>query len=134
MSKRIHTLTLNRQGEFKILTVGEAHCGTLTNQQLPVKYHLICECEKSLDPRGFLFEQVGIDQFFQNLTRTRLSCEKLTMKCVKSLITLIRKDNPVVVVRSIRLTLSPFPYAASLTYAIEPEAKNGLDSGVKPRR
>lgn len=97
MSKRIHTLTLNRQGEFKILTTGESHCGTFTNKKLAVRYHLICECEKSLDQRGFLFEQVNIDQFFQNLKRTRLSCERLTMRCVKNIATLIRKDNPLVV-------------------------------------
>lgn len=133
MPKKLKLLTMDRSGEFKILTVGDSHCGLMTNQHLPVKYHMVCECEVTLDSRGFLFEQVGIDQFFQNLKRTKLSCEKLTMNCVERLITLIRKDNPVCVIRSIELTLSPFPHAASMTYTEQLAAQNGIQSrAVKP--
>ena len=128
MPKNLKLLTMNRSGEFKILTVGDSHCGLMTNQKLPVKYHMVCECEVTLDTRGFLFEQVGIDNFFQNLKRTRLSCEKLTINCVDRIITLIRKDNPVCVIRSMELTLSPFPHAASMTYSVQPAAQNGVQS------
>lgn len=114
------TLTLNRQGEFKILTLGDSHCGTMTNQQLPVKYTVKCVCETDLDDRGFLFEQVGVDDFFKKIKWTRMSCEKLTMACCKKLVTLIRKDNPKCRVRSIELTLSPFPHAAGMTYSVKP--------------
>lgn len=116
----VKTLILNRQGEFSILTTGDSHCGTLTNQNLPVKYHMICECENILDNRGFLFEQVGVDNFFKKMKRTTLSCEKLTISCAKRLVTLIRKDNPKCKIRSIELTLSPFPFQASLTYSVKP--------------
>jgi hypothetical protein len=120
MPKLQKLLTMNRQGEFKILTTGDSHCGLLTNQFLPIKYHMICECESILDSRGFLFEQVNVDNFFKNMKRTTLSCEKLTMSCVKKLVTLIRKDNPVCRIRSIKLTLSPYPHQASMTYSVEP--------------
>ena len=113
-------LTLDRQGEFKVFTTGDSHCGTLTDQYLPVKYHMICECENILDNRGFLFEQVGVDQFFKRMKRTTLSCEKLTISCCKRLVTLIRKDNPICRIRSIKLTLSPWPHQASMTYSVVP--------------
>ena len=120
MPKMNKTLIMNRQGDFKILTTGDSHCGTLTNQMLDVKYHMICECENILDSRGFLFEQVGVDQFFKNMKRTKLSCERLTIACCKKLVTLIKKDNPVCRIRSIKLTLSPWPFQASMTYTVEP--------------
>ena len=120
MPKFNKILIMNRQGDFKILTTGDSHCGTLTNEHLPVKYQLICECENILDNRGFLFEQVSVDKFFKNMKRTTLSCEKLTISCCKKLVTLIRRDNPICRIRSIKLTLSPYPYQASMTYSVEP--------------
>jgi hypothetical protein len=120
MPKFQKLLTMNRQGEFCVLTTGDSHCGTLTNQFLPIKYHMVCECENVLDSRGFLFEQVNVDKFFKNMKRTTLSCEKLTISCVKRLVTLIKKDNPTCRVRSIKLTLSPAPFQASMTYSVEP--------------
>lgn len=116
----IKSLIMNRQGEFEVFTTGDSHCGTLTNQFLPIKYHMICECENVLDPRGFLFEQVNVDKFFKKMKRTTLSCEKLTISCCKKLVTLIRKDNPRCQIRSIKLTLSPHPFQASMTYSVEP--------------
>jgi hypothetical protein len=92
MPKFQKLLTMNRQGEFQVFTTGDSHCGILTNQLLPVKYHMICECENILDPRGFLFEQVNIDKFFKGMKRTTLSCEKLTISCTKKLVTLIRRS------------------------------------------
>ena len=120
MPKMQKTLTLDRSGEFSILTTGDSHCGTFTNQHLTVKYHVVCCCENILDNRGFLFEQVGVDTFFKNMKRTTLSCERLTISCCRKLVSLIRKDNPVCRIRSIKLTLSPFPPAASMTYSVEP--------------
>jgi hypothetical protein len=124
MPKMQKLLTMNRQGEFEIYTYGDSHCGTLTNQFLPVKYHMVCECENILDPRGFLFEQVSVDQFFKGLKKTRLSCEKLTISCCKKLVALIKKDNPICRVRSIQLTLSPAPFQASMTYSVKPLKTN----------
>lgn len=111
---RIQTLVLNREGEFKIKTTGNKHCGTSDSQWM--KYHLWCECDVKLDSRGFLFEQLNVDKFFQKMQRTTLSCERLTMSCCKKLAAMIRKENPVCKIRGMRLTLSPFPYKASMTY------------------
>jgi hypothetical protein len=115
------TLTLRREGEFNIFTTGDSHCGTFTNQNLQVRYALVCECENVLDSRGFLFEQVSVDQMFKKLKRTTMSCEKLTISCCKKIVGLIRKNNPSCRVRSIKLTLSPFPFGASMTYSFAPE-------------
>jgi len=119
-AKMNRTLTLDRQGDFKIFTTGDSHCGTLTNDFLPIKYRVTCICENILDKRGFLFEQVGVDSFFKGMKRTHLSCERLTISCCKKLVSLIRKDNPVCRIRSIELTLSPWPYQASMTYSVKP--------------
>lgn len=116
---RIQTLTMNRSGEFKIRTSGNGHCGTDVNQWM--QYHLWCQCDVTLDKRGFLFEQLNIDKFFQRLQRTTLSCERLTISCCKKLSTMIRKENPACKIRSIQLTLSPFPYKAGMTYGVSPK-------------
>ena len=121
MPKLDRTLTLKRDGEFTIHTTGDSHCGTFTNGELTVKYHLNCICESTIDKRGFLFEQVSVDNFFKNMKRTTMSCEKLTISCAKKLVTLIHKDNPVCRIRSIDLTLSPYPHAASMTYSVQPK-------------
>lgn len=113
-------LTMNRSGEFKIFTHGDSHCGTMTDQFLPIKYHLICVCEDVLDARGFLFDQISVEEYFQSLKRTKMSCEKLTISCARRLASIIRRDNPKVKIRSIDLTLSPFPHAASMTYTVHP--------------
>jgi hypothetical protein len=119
MPQKTRTLTMNRQGEFQILTTGDSHCGTFTNRKLDIRYHMICECESTLDPRGFLFEQVNVDNFFKQMKRTSLSCEKLTIACCTRLVSMIRRDNPSCRIRSIELKLSPFPYAASMTYSVK---------------
>jgi hypothetical protein len=135
MPKFQKLLTMNRQGEFEIYTTGDSHCGTLTDQYLPVKYHMVCECENVLDSRGFLFEQVNVDKFFKSLRSksTKLSCEKLTIACCKQLVSLIKKDNPVCKVRSIKLTLSPHPFQASMTYSVEP-IKETVSDGPKRKQ
>jgi hypothetical protein len=133
MPKFEKLLTMNRQGEFSIFTTGDSHCGTMTDQFLPVKYHMVCECENVLDERGFLFEQVNVDKFFKGLQSTKLSCELLTISCCNKLVELIRKDNPACKVRSIKLTLSPSPFQASMTYSVLP-LKEKAKSKAAPKR
>lgn len=112
---------MNRSGEFKVRTTGDRHCGTLTNQKLPIRYALHCECEVTLDKRGFLFDQISVEGFFQSLRRTTLSCELLTISCAKKLVKIIRTENPGCKIRNMQLTLSPFPYAANMTYTVSPQ-------------
>ena len=113
----MNLLTMNRQGEFSIRTFGPIHCGVAEN--LTIKYHMICECESRLDSRGFLFDQINVDNYFKRMKRSKLSCEKMTVKCVRDLVKLIRTENPTCVVRKINLTLSPQPFMASMTYTWE---------------
>lgn len=107
------TLTMDRQGEFKIRATGPNHCGVV--EDLDIKYRMLCECQALLDRRGFLFDQINVDNYFKNIRRSRLSCEKLTQRCVAELVQLIRAENPKCVIRKVDLTLSPAPFLASMT-------------------
>jgi hypothetical protein len=108
-----NSLTIERAGQFRIATFGPNHCGTLP--YLTVKYRMVCQCAAKLDARGFLFDQVEVDRFFQRIERTDKSCEKLTMDSLTNLIAMIRKENPDCVINRMALTLSPEPFAASMT-------------------
>ena len=109
------TLTMARQGIFHIETFGNSHCGI--GKEMDVKYAAVIKCDAVTDHRGFLFDQINVDGYFQGIKRTSLSCEKLAMHCTKGLIGMIRKENPGAVVHSLELTLSPAPFAAAMTYA-----------------
>lgn len=113
----MNLLTMNRQGEFNIFAHGPTHCGVAEN--ITIKYHMICECTPGLDKRGFLFDQINVDNYFKRMKSSKLSCEKMTVKCVRDLVKLIRAENPKCVVRKINLTLSPQPFLASMTYTWE---------------
>jgi len=104
---------MNREGQFRISATGPNHCGV--DEDLTIKYHMICVCEDSLDHRGFLFDQINVDQYFQGIQSSALSCEKLTMKCARKLMSLIKDENPDCVIRRMSLTLSPAPFKASMT-------------------
>lgn len=107
-------LTINREGQFPLRALGPNHCGVA--EHLTVRYHMVCECQPKLDGRGFLFDQLGVDAFFQAIGTTKLSCEQLTLRSLYKLVRAIRKENPGCVINRAKLTLSPSPHAASMTY------------------
>lgn len=108
-------LRLVRGGEFGIQTYGDNHCGT--TDAFKIRYHLTCECGNKLDNRGFLFDQINIQNFFESIGRTQLSCELLTIKCLEQLLGHILAENPTCQIYKMELTLSPEPFAASLTHS-----------------
>jgi hypothetical protein len=108
-------LTMDRSGQFHVWAYGSAHCGV--DQNLLIKYALTCECAAKLDKRGFLFDQINVDNYFKGIVRTKLSCEKLTIKCTKELIQMIVDENPACKILRMDLTLSPAPHAASMKYS-----------------
>lgn len=109
------TLTMARQGIFHIQTFGNSHCGT--TKEMDVKYAAVIKCGAVTDHRGFLFDQINVDAYFQGIKRTSLSCEKLAMHCTNGLVALIRKENPGAEIHALELTLSPAPFAAAMTYS-----------------
>lgn len=123
------TLTMNREGQFAILATGPNHCGV--DENLVIKYHMICECTSKLDGRGFLFDQVNVDNYFQTLKSSTLSCEQLTIKCARKLLKLIKEENPICSIRKMRLTLSPQPFKASMTFDWETEDEPKLSKPNK---
>src|SRR5678810_918919 len=107
--------TLVRRGDFRVLTLGPNHCGTVPD--LAVKYTLQVSCQPdSLDNRGFLFNQVMVKEFFQGLRQTALSCEQLTLWCGRQLFKKIIRENRGCKIKRFMLTLSPAPYEAELTF------------------
>lgn len=109
------TLEMVRSGEFDIHTYGENHCGT--TEEFKIRYHLICNCSPKLDQRGFLFDQLNIQSYFESIKRTQLSCERLTVVCLEQLLEHILAENPACQIYKMSLTLSPEPFLASMTHS-----------------
>ncbi len=126
------SLTLERSGTFTIHTYGNNHCGTLSN--LKINYKLICECESKLDTRGFLFDQLRIDTFLKSITSTSNSCESLTIDSLIDLLAMIQVENPNCIIKKASLTLSPEPFAASMTYKVRLKKTNILAPRTTPTR
>lgn len=116
--------TIKRRGEFRIRVHGPNHCGTVAEgEELAMKYKLTVVCEEeSLDDRGFLFDQMGVQRYFEERHgMTSLSCEKFARDASKHLLAHIRKENPECRIAGYALALSPAPYVAELTYSWERE-------------
>lgn len=107
-------LTMDRSGEFHLHAYGSHHCGITTD--LVVKYEVFVECLAQVDRRGFMFDQVNVDNYFQAIKKTRLSCERLAMKCATDLLRMIAKDNPHCTVLKLDVALNPAPFHATMRY------------------
>lgn len=120
----VGTLTLERSGRFTLGVKGPAHCG-VREPDVECSYDVRIVCEPyGLDPKGFLVEQLGIHEFFQNLPETKLSCERLVVWCAKKLREKILDENPSCVIRKMSVKISPVSAegSASMTYDWEPDA------------
>lgn len=107
--------TLHRVGVFTVQTFGKTHCGTVS--PLSIRYDVRITCTSdSLDSRGFLFDQVKIDQWFQAQHETGLSCEQYTLWCGRELYKLVLGENADCHISHFVLNLSPWPHAADLTF------------------
>jgi hypothetical protein len=120
----IQKLTIVRSGQFHIHTFGKNHCGT--GHSFDIRYHMTAVCSPKLDRRGFEFDQINIDKFFQGVKRTSMSCEKLTEALVGKLRQHILKENPGCEIHNLELSLSPQPFMASMgaTWASDKETRN----------
>jgi hypothetical protein len=116
-------LEMVRSGEFNISTYGDNHCGTADH--FKVRYHLKCSCTSRLDKRGFLFDQLNIQSYFESIKRTQLSCERLTVVCLEQLLEHILSENPTCEIHKMELTLSPEPFLASMTHSLESDNDDG---------
>lgn len=109
-------LTMNREGSFHVKATGDNHCGV--DEDLDIRYKLVCECAPSLDYRGFLFDQLHVADYFKTVRRSRLSCERLVIKCCQDLKKMILKENPHCEILKMELTFSPAPHAATMTFSL----------------
>lgn len=111
------SLTMTREGEFSIVVAGNNHCGAVpAGTTLRIRYKAIVKCAATLDNRGFLFDQMKVDSFFQSMKRTTLSCEALTIRSANDLVAVMQEENPGVKIHAMDLTLSPQPFVAGMTY------------------
>ncbi len=111
-------LTLRRAGQFVCHVKGPNHCG-LGQGPIVIQYQVEVRCAVSLDDRGFLFDQLTIQRYFEELNDTTLSCEQLTIECARNLFVRIRRENGGCVVLGMDVQLSPAPHAASMTFTYE---------------
>lgn len=132
MKNGISTLTIRRVGVFQVETMGSHHCGT--GRFLEIDYALEVVCTPNeLDERGFLFDQLKVQQFFDAVQITHLSCEKLAMKLAERIFTRIQQENKKCNPRKVTLSISPYPNAAVLTYEWTADAILRCLTKVKPK-
>lgn len=120
-----------RNGIVRVRTGGNTHCGTETRLKIRYSFQAECDADSSLDERGFLFDQLTIVKFFEQSTQGRLivSCETAAKGWLQQLVKTILGENPACKIRRVALTVSPFPYAASMTFAWE-----NKNTKIKTRR
>lgn len=128
MLKAQKELIMDREGKFPLHAYGSHHCG-ITND-LTVKYAVHVECVAHVDHRGFMFDQVNVDNYFQAIKKTRLSCERLAMKCATDLIAMIHRDNPECMVEKLEIALTPAPFHASMKYSWTTSTKEAGKNNV----
>lgn len=112
------TFSLRREGLFTITVIGPNRCGLVRNNaSINCIYRLELTCKgDSLDNKGFLVEQKGIQDFFDSIKKTNLSCENLCYACTRKIYEKVRKENPKADIKFISLHISPHPHQAGVTY------------------
>lgn len=111
-------LTMRRSGSFALRALGPNHCGV--DAQLTVEYEVFIRCSPRLDSRGFLFDQLTVAHFFETIGSSTLSCEQLAEDCARRLIDRIHQENPDCEIHTLRVRLSPAPFAASMEFSCHP--------------
>ena len=110
-------MAITRVGSFHVVPSPDSpHCGpaeSLNNDgTLTINYSVAVECNyNSLDSRGFLFDQLTVDQYFQGVTTCDVSCEVLAIESLRGLLTAIREENPYCEILHMSISLQPNPEA-----------------------
>jgi hypothetical protein len=115
------SLTLKREGRFTVQNRGKHWCGTREMQTIVYRVKVVCNV--TLDQRGFLFDQLSIERFFNLQTTCETSCEEFTLACARRLWAEIKKEHSGCEIRKLIVTLSPAPYSAEMTFEFEDEGK-----------
>lgn len=70
------------KGNFTIAVEGEFHCGPDGTSPKNFDYEVLIEWpDGSLDPNGFLLDNLTFDNFFRRCGKTALSCEEFVQHC-----------------------------------------------------
>lgn len=123
----IRSMAIHREGLVNVSVTGNHHCGTTEwlrrdgkqKPYMPCKYTVDVTCEPGLDHRGFLFDQLMVETTMTAIASkpSHDSCELRAQKMAKILLKAISDDVPSCDITHLRLSLSPAPYAASVTVA-----------------
>jgi hypothetical protein len=121
MSKK-DSLILTRTGKFGFITVGATHCGmapTGTRQECDYVVRVKCD-PHTIDPRGYMFEQLVVQEYFDKIKRVQSTCEQLVMRVAVELESVIYEENPILEIYWIEVEVKAAPYAASMTFRYHP--------------
>ena len=116
------TLTLTRTGEFHFRTVGDKHCGMAPAGSVQeCRYIVEVRCDPdTLDDDFYMFEQLRVQEVFDQIKSVRSSCERLCMRMASEIEDMIASENPDLDVHWIKVTLQAAPYAASMSFKYHP--------------
>lgn len=120
---RLHSMQIRREGQLTLTVRGDNHCGAKSHvygpnrDKLSVRYIASVECEPALDERGFLFDQLMVDELLKEISikPSHWSCEVTAQRMAMKLIKRLKTDVPTCKVTSLTLSLSPEPYMAAVT-------------------
>lgn len=121
----LRSFTIERTGEFELPVTGLWHCGPKASVKprgrdpgtVTVRFTVRCECAPVLDPHGFLFDQAAVARWMVEVTSTPtdMSCERLCHHLGDLFLRHLARVSPDCVPRRLTLTLSPDPFAASIS-------------------
>ena len=121
MSKR-DRLILTRTGEFAFIAIGDSHCGMVRDgQRQDCKYTVrVCCNPDTVDPDGYMFEQLVVQDYFDRIRRVKSTCELLAIRVASELEEVIMQENTLLEIYWIEVSLSAAPYAAAMTFRYHP--------------
>lgn len=106
--------TLRRSGKVTMRPPpGIGRCGV--EDEFPCRYEVVLVAEGGLDKRGFLVDQLAVDQLAQS-QEVNASCELAAKDLAERIARHVHINNQEVEILVLDVTLSPRPYAASITY------------------
>lgn len=121
MSKpQLSSFSLHREGTLQLKVVGDNHCGhpsaVNADHQVQIRYQVDLVGSPTLDAQGFLVDQEALhDVFVEAARRPEPWTESCEMLCLVMGEALLESIHEIVVVRGLRVQLSPFPHGGWLS-------------------
>ena len=84
---------------------------------IPINWELRCAMAEVLDERGFLFDQIGVRDWFdaRGAAGTLESCERVVVSTARDFLAKVGRDDPHCIIRGMTLVFSPAPHTWRVT-------------------